>query len=123
VRAKSHSLVSPVGYFRERYPNVSTIYYADFFHDDFSHIAPLIDKLWAAVRTGGGEMNDWFVLPGLADAFQKIEIERRQHLLGKFLLDISREQSRAMLANNRMPYRVHWPPEIAALVRWVREQV
>jgi len=110
-----------VRYFRERYPNVSTIYYPDFFQEDFSHITPLMNKLWAAVRSGGGEMNDWFVLPGLVDAFREVEIERRQHLLGKFLLYISREQSRTMLANNRMPYRVHWPPEIAALVNRVRE--
>ncbi|HEU0175293.1 MAG TPA: RNA-binding domain-containing protein [Blastocatellia bacterium] len=110
-----------VRYFRERYPNVGTIYYPSFFQEDFSHIAPLINKLWATVRTGGGEMNDWFVLPGLVDAFRKIEIERRQHLLGKFLLGISKEQSRVMLTNNRMPYRVYWPPEIAALVKRVRE--
>jgi len=110
-----------VRYFRERYPNVGTSYFPDFFQEDFSHIEPLINKLGAAVRTGGGEMNDWFVLPGLVDAFREVEIERRQHLLGKFLLYISREQSRTMLANNRMPYRVHWPPEIAALVNRVRE--
>jgi len=110
-----------VRYFKERYPKVGTNYFPDFFQENFSHIEPLINKLWAAVRTGGGEMNDWFVLPGLVDAFRKIEIERRQHLLGKFLLDISKEQSQKMLAKNRMPYRIYWPPEIAALVKRVRE--
>jgi len=110
-----------VRYFRERYAKVGTTYFPDFFQENFSHIEPLINKLWAAVRTGGGEMNDWFVLPGLVDVFRKIEIERRQYLLGKFLLDISKEQSQKMLADNRMPYRVHWPPEIAALVKRVRE--
>lgn len=109
-----------VQYFIENYSDVSTFYWPDFIYDDPSKVLSFINQLRSVIRSNE-EKNYWLVLPGLGDAFHKIDVSRRERLLGKFLCDVEKEHSKVMFGSGRFPYRPHWPEEIADLVKQVRD--
>jgi hypothetical protein len=109
-----------VRYFKENYPDVWTTYSPHFPFDNLALVLPFVNQLWSAIHSRGEE-NFWLVLPGLDEAFGKIEVPRREQLLGKHLYDAEVTHSKAMWGSNRMPFRTYWPTEIAAVIKRIRE--
>lgn len=107
-------------YFDKNYKGVSTSYWPHFPFDKLALVQPFVDKLWSTIHSQG-ERNFWSVLPGLDEVFQKIDVPRRQQLLGKHLFDADATHRKAMFDSNRMPFRTYWPPEIAAVIKQIGE--
>src|SRR6266498_403083 len=109
-----------VQYFKENYRGLSTSYWPHFESDNLSQVLPFVNQLWSVIRSNG-EKNYWLVLPGLDDAFRKIDTPRRERLLGKFLREAEKNHNRMTMASGRIPYDPHWPEEIAGVLKRVRE--
>jgi len=108
-----------VQYYQQSFAAVSKTFHPNFTFEHFKHILPLINQLWTVIHTTG-EKNYWLVLPGLAEAFGRIDPARRELALGRFLTYAEQIQSNWMSRNNRFPYDMPWPTEVADLVRRVR---
>jgi hypothetical protein len=109
-----------IGYYQQSYPNTRAEFNPHYIFERFNFVLPLINQLWAVIHTVG-EKNYWLVLPGLAEAFGKIDFARRELVLGRFIAYAEKLQANWMLQSSRMPYMMPWPSEIADVVRRVRK--
>lgn len=107
-----------VEYYTGRYPNVSAAFYPDFIFENLELVSPFIEQLWSSIHTGQKEF--WLVLPALGDTFRRLDIERRENVLARFLISLGREHNRIMTSARRIPYRFYWPEEISSVIQRVR---
>jgi hypothetical protein len=108
-----------IRYYQQSLPDIRTEFHPNYIFERFNLILPLINQLWAVIHTAG-EKDYWLVLPGLAEAFGRIDSARRELALGRFIAYAEKAQAGWMLQNSRMPYIMPWPSEIADAVRRVR---
>ena len=108
-----------IEYYRKSFPESRTEFHPNYIFEHFDLILPLINQLWAVIHTAG-EKDYYLVLPGLAEAFGRIDSVRRELALGRFVAYAEKAQASWMLQNSRMPYMMPWPSEIADVVRRVR---
>ncbi len=107
-----------IQYYQQSLPNVGTDFHPNYIFERFNLLLPLVNQLWSAIHTG--EKNYWLVLPGLAEAFGRIDAGRRELALGRFINYAEKTQGKWMSQSNRLPYMTPWPTEIADLVRRIR---
>lgn len=105
--------------FYERWlPTVRTDFHPNFTFERYEFILPMVQKLWSSIFTN--EQNFWLFDPRLAEAFLRIDTERRKQMLARFLLYAQKLQSDWMWANGRFSYDMPWPEDIAKTVAAVR---
>jgi hypothetical protein len=109
-----------VKFFKEKYPSTTTAFHASYFHEPPTLLTPFVVRLWEALsRTSGPFLS---LDPGLDAVLALIDIERRRHLLARFLLSVQQQHEEWMFQQRRHPYFVDWPREIQDAVNKVRSE-